>query len=138
MSQSSGFLDELDAELADAPSNGRRSPSQSSSGEGAVTSTPRKAPLDSNGFSSDDPARGKTPPAAETQEVGGTASRDVRGAGVDVASTSGAGTLTQCTHAVIYRGLCGMCAFTASRLISVPFATFASLLRRLIVCICKA
>lgn len=110
MSQSSGFLDELDAELAGVPSNGRRSPSQSSSGEVAVTSTPRKAQPDSNGFGDAAPACDGIPHAADAQDARSRSNHEERSAAAVEASTSRATNGTDaCAHPVIYRGLCGMC-----------------------------
>jgi hypothetical protein len=119
MSQSSGFLRELDEELADAPTSDGRSPSVSSTGEAAVTSKPPQTLFLSRTFLSQRNSTGQPNlpckrKAADTQNgispANGVAAkhlascREPYATREDVARVAG-----QCTHEVIYRGLCGMC-----------------------------
>jgi hypothetical protein len=112
MSQSSGFLRELEEELADEATNDARSPSVSSSGEVAVSSLPPE-PTQNERNATKPSLSNKRKEACSPSEA--TPSNDAaakrltscrRGyaAGEDAASGIG-----QCTHEVIYRGLCGMC-----------------------------
>lgn len=120
MSQSSGFLRELEGELADEPTNDGPSPSVSSSGEAAVSSLPPKPPQRNAIMPSSSYKRKETCNSSEASPSNGSAMKRLTSCRhgsapvEDVASGSG-----QCTHEVIYRGLCGMCALLSCALLKV-------------------